>query len=89
MTDIRSSTRAPKRGSRAKRGRRARLLDIDGVRKLLRSEVERAGGQSVWARRTGVDRPHLSRVLNEHAFPGPTLIEALGLEKVIAYRRRN
>jgi len=89
MTDTRSHRRLPRQAGRpGSRGRTAKLLDLEGFRRLLRLEVDRAGGQSAWSRKTGVDRPHLSRVLNAHAEPGPTLINALGLEKVIAYRHR-
>jgi hypothetical protein len=88
MSDARSKKHVPRRRSVAAVGRAGRLIDVDAVRDLLRREVEREGGQSAWARRSGVDRPHLSRVLNGQAMPGPTLIEALGLEKVVAYRRR-
>ena len=37
-------------------------LDNEGVVRLLRSEVKRAGGQSSWARRERIDRTMLNRV---------------------------
>jgi hypothetical protein len=55
------------------------VLDNEGVVRLLRSEVRRAGGQSSWARRERVDRTMLNRILNRHKPPTKKIIRALKL----------
>ena len=56
-----------------------RILDNKDVVRLLRSKVERAGGQSSWARRERIDRTLLNRVLNGHKPPSKEIIRALKL----------
>jgi hypothetical protein len=48
-------------------------------------QVERAGSQPEWARRTGVDRTYLNKVMSARKNPGPDLIRALKLKQVAAY----
>lgn len=50
---------------------------------MLRSDVSRAGGQSEWARRAGIDRTYICKVLSGRKPPGPSIYCALGLESVI------
>lgn len=54
------------------------LHDADVVR-LLRSEVDRAGGQSAWARRERIDRTLLNRILCGQKPPTDKIIRALKL----------
>jgi hypothetical protein len=58
---------------------RMRMLDDQDVVRLLRSEVERAGGQSSWARRERIDRTLLNRVLCGRKPPTGAIIRALKL----------
>jgi DNA-binding phage protein len=53
------------------------MLDNKDLVRLLRSEVEKAGGQSAWARREGIDRTLLNRVLNDQKPPSKEIIRAL------------
>ena len=55
------------------------MFDDKDVVRLLRSEVERAGGQSAWARRERIDRTVLNRVLRGHKVPTGEIIRALKL----------
>ena len=55
------------------------MLDDKDVVRLLRSEVEQAGGQSAWARRERIDRALLNRVLCTHKPPTAKIIRALAL----------
>ena len=55
------------------------ILDNKDVVRLLRSKVERAGGQSSWARRERIDRTLLNMVLNGHKPPSKEIIRALKL----------
>jgi hypothetical protein len=57
-------------------------LDDREVLRLLRSEVEKAGGQAAWARREGVNRTMLNKVLNGRKLIPPSIIKALKLRTV-------
>jgi DNA-binding phage protein len=56
-----------------------RMLDDQDVVRVLRSEVERAGGQSSWARKERIDRSLLNRVLRGRKPPTKRIIKALKL----------
>jgi hypothetical protein len=56
-----------------------RILDDKDVVCLLRSEVERAGGQSAWALRERIDRTSLNRVLCGQKPPTKEIVRALKL----------
>jgi hypothetical protein len=68
-------------------GHKMRLIDLDGMRKLLRREVDRAGGQVAWAKRHGLHPSTINKVVNEQRMPGRRMLVALQLQKVTAYRR--
>jgi hypothetical protein len=57
-------------------------LDDKEVLRLLRSEVEKAGGQAAWARRKLVNRTMLNKVLNGRKLIPPSIIKALKLRTV-------
>ena len=59
-----------------------RLLDEKDVLQLLSEVVDRAGGQSAWARQTGVDRVYLNKVLRGKRPLSAKIIQALRLKKV-------
>ena len=58
------------------------LLDENDVLRLLNEVVDRAGGQSAWARQTGVNRVHLNKVLRGKRPLTRTILQALKLKKV-------
>jgi DNA-binding phage protein len=59
--------------------RLVRVLDDNDVLERLRLSVKRAGGQSAFARQTGMDRTHLNHVLNGKRLPSWSIIDALNL----------
>jgi DNA-binding phage protein len=59
-----------------------RVFELEDVILLLRSEVERAGGQTAWAKKTGVDRVTINRALNDKQPPTKKIIRALKLRMV-------
>jgi DNA-binding phage protein len=61
-----------------------RILDLDDVIRLRRSEVSRAGGQAAWAKETGVDRVLVNRILNGQRPPTKKIISALKLRMVLS-----
>jgi len=63
------------------------LLDLSSMRKMLRRDVERVGGQVAWAKRHGLHPSTINKVLNEQRLPGRRMLGALRLRKVIAYQR--
>lgn len=65
-----------------------KILELGHVVNLLRSEVERAGGQTKWARNTGVNRSVLNRVLAGHKPPTKTIAKALKLRIVFVLKRK-
>lgn len=63
-------------------------MDEDGVRRLLRREIKRAGGQAAFAREKEITEDVVNVMLRGRP-PGPTLLAALHLEKLpTAYRRK-
>jgi DNA-binding phage protein len=57
-----------------------RVRDLLG---LLRRDIDRVGGQSEWARQTGICRTYINRVLNGQKPPGPSICRALGLKTAV------
>lgn len=47
------------------------ILELDDVVALLRQEVEKAGGQTVWSKKTDTNRTLLNRVLRGRRPPTP------------------
>lgn len=59
----------------------------DGALKLLRREVAKAPSQRQWAADNGVNAGDLSRALTGKKGIGPAIFRALGLQKVVTYKR--
>jgi DNA-binding phage protein len=59
-----------------------KILEVDDVIQLLRTEVDRAGGQAAWAEKTGIDRTFLNSVINGRRSVSRRIIEALNLRIV-------
>jgi hypothetical protein len=74
-------------GRIAMRARNNPILGLDEVVRILRDEVERAGSQAEFARRTGVSRPNLNSAITGNRPPTKDVLEALKLKKVFAYER--
>jgi hypothetical protein len=58
-------------------------VTISEVLELLRSDIQRVGGQAEWARQKGVPRTQVNRALNRQRFPSTQICDALGLEWAI------
>lgn len=57
------------------------------LRKLLRQSVDRAGSQAAWAEANNVSCPYVCDVLKGRRGPGEAILIALGMEKIVSYRR--
>ncbi len=66
----------------------ATLTHLEVV-KLLRDEISRTGSANQFALKWGMTPSYLSDFLNYRCQPGPKILKALGLEKVVTvdYRR--
>jgi hypothetical protein len=62
-------------------------MNEENVRRLLRRKVKDAGSLAACARGLKVDVELVSVALRGRP-PGPTLLDALELEKVVDYRRK-
>jgi hypothetical protein len=60
----------------------ALVFDENDVGRLLRSAVEREGGQTAFAKHHGVDRAYLNMILNSKRPVSDSVAEAVGLRKV-------
>jgi len=60
----------------------------DQTRRLLREECQSAGSMRAWARKYNLSPAYVSDVLSGRRDIGPSICEALGLEKVTHYRVR-
>ena len=63
------------------------FLASEDVMRILHAEIVKAGSQSEWARKHGVDRATLTAALAGRRNLQPRVLEALGLEQVTVYRR--
>ena len=59
-------------------------MDTNQVRAALRDAV--GTNQSAWARQHNISPQYVTDVLNERREPGPSILDALGIEKLISYR---
>jgi len=59
-----------------------RLLSLDDVIRLLRSEVKRAGSQRAFARKAGVNVSVVSKTLRGMVLPSKKILDALNLQVV-------
>lgn len=62
------------------------MLSADDVRQRLSTECEAAGSQAAWARAHKVSSPYVNDVINGRREPGRAILDALKIERVVAYR---
>ena len=60
-----------------------RILEQKDIVQLLRFEVERAGSQRAWAKKHGLNRPNVNKVLHSAIPPTGSIIRALRLRIVV------
>jgi hypothetical protein len=63
-------------------GSRMRVIEVEDVIQLLRSQVERMGSQSAFARAAGVDRALVCKILRGRAPLQPKILRALNVRMV-------
>jgi hypothetical protein len=62
-------------------------MTSDDVREILRQECVRAGSQLAWATAHDLAATYISDVINGRREPGMKLLAALGVERIIIYRK--
>ena len=62
-------------------------MDLTQVLALLKRRCASAGGQAAWAKAHDLSPAYVSDVLNGRREPGAGILRALGVERVISYRR--
>jgi hypothetical protein len=60
-------------------------MDIEALRSLLSDQCVKAGSQRAWATKHKISPAHVNDVLQGHRGPGPTILEALGLKRVVDF----
>jgi DNA-binding phage protein len=65
-------------------GNQSIIFNDQEVLQLLKSAVEREGNQGAFARRHGIGRTHLNRILNRKKPVVDSVLKPLGLRKVYA-----
>jgi hypothetical protein len=65
------------------------IYDADGVRKLLREACARAGSETAWAKENGLSQSYVNHVAHAVQLPGSSIADALGLEPVPTWRKKN
>lgn len=63
-------------------------MTLSDVLTLLARECEKAGGRAAWAVKHEISASYLGDVLHRRREPGAKILDALGLEKVVTYRRK-
>lgn len=62
-------------------------MDLSQVLALLKRRCAKAGGQAAWAKTHDLSPAYVSDVLNGRRGPGAGILRALGVERVVSYRR--
>ena len=61
-------------------------MEVGDVLTMLRTACDQAGGMRAWSRTHGTQVAYVSAVLLGKREPGPAILTALGLERVVTYR---
>lgn len=64
-----------------------RSMDRDRIIKMLVNACDKAGSQAAWAKEHGMSAAYVSDVLSGRRDPGEKALKALGLERVVIYRK--
>jgi plasmid maintenance system antidote protein VapI len=60
-----------------------RVLEPKEIVDLLRAEVKKAGSQEAWAKKAGIDRSMVNKVIHQKRPLSHKMMKALGLRVVI------
>lgn len=60
----------------------------DSMRALIRRACREAGSQKAWAKQHNINEAFLSQVLRGEREPSPAILDPLGMERVVVYRKK-
>lgn len=63
-------------------------MSIELVRNKLAREFRVAGSASAWGKKNGISAAYISDVMNKRKEPGIKILEAIGLERIVTYRKK-
>lgn len=66
------------------------LMDEDDIRAMVREDmvIMKAATQQEWARRNGISPQYLSDFMTGRKAPGPLILDALLLRRVVLYEEK-
>lgn len=64
------------------------MIDADELHRLVAAEIAAAGSQRAWAERNGLSPAYVNVVVRRRRDPGASIVDALGLERVVCYRKK-
>ena len=68
------------------KGFQMKMFELEDVVSLLREEVQRAGSQGAFAKKNGIHRTALNKVLNGARMPPSSIIDVLGLAPIYVFK---
>jgi hypothetical protein len=65
-----------------------KLLTVEDVLELIRQDVKACGTQQAFASKVGITQGYVNDILKRKREPGPKILDALGLRKVVTYEAK-
>lgn len=62
------------------------MMTTHDVREIIKDLCAAAGGQHAWAKAMGISQAYVNQVIQGNREPGPAILDAVGLERVVSYR---
>lgn len=62
-------------------------MNADEVRRALQRAIDKEGTAAAWCKRHGIAPGYVSDVLNERQEPAGKILDVLGIERIVSYRR--
>lgn len=62
-------------------------MNADEVRRALQRAIDKEGTASAWCQKNEIARGYVSDVLSGRQEPTGKILDALGIERVVSYRR--
>ena len=62
-------------------------MNADDVRRALQRAIDQEGTAAAWCKKHEIARGYVSDVLSVRQEPGDAILKALGIERIITYRR--
>lgn len=60
-------------------------MNTESLLKRLSADIDATGSQHAWSEKHGINQSYVSLVLSQRRAPGPLILAALGVRKVVGY----